>query len=40
MSRFSAMIACIRAGQLSPAQIAAELRDPDFAAFYRQMIGA
>lgn len=40
MSRFVMLIACIRGGQLSPSQIAEELRDPAFAAFYRQMIGA
>lgn len=38
MSRFEALISCIRSGQLSDGQIAAELRDAVFAAFYRQRI--
>lgn len=37
MSRFGQLIDCIRSGQLSESQIAEELRDPEFAAFYRQM---
>jgi|GEM_PF-3342569 len=36
MSPFALLLACIRSGQLTEAQIAAELRDPAFAAFYRQ----
>ena len=36
MSPYALLVACIRSGQLSPEQIAAELRDPAFAAFYRQ----
>jgi hypothetical protein len=38
MSRFEALIACIRSGQLSPEQIALELTDPVFAAYYRQQV--
>lgn len=36
MSRFEQLIACIRSGQLSPAQIAAEMKDRTFAAYYAQ----
>lgn len=36
MSAWDALIVCIRSGQLSEAQIAAEMRDPAFAAYYRQ----
>lgn len=36
MSRFEALIAVIRSGQLSPAQLAAEMQDKVFAAYYRQ----
>lgn len=39
MSRFEALIAAIRSGQLTEAQIAAEMRDPVFAAYYNQRIG-
>jgi len=38
MSHFSLLLACIRSGQLTEAQIAAELRDPAFLAFYNQGI--
>lgn len=34
MTKFDLLLACIRSGQLSDAQIAAELRDPEFAAFW------
>lgn len=40
IEHFKNLVACIRSGQLSPSQIAAELRDPAFVAFYRQVIGA
>lgn len=36
MSRFELILACIRSGQMTEAQIAAELRDPVFAAYVRQ----
>lgn len=36
MSRFEQLFACIRSGQLTEAQIAAEMRDPAFAAYYKQ----
>lgn len=36
MSRFELLIASIRSGQLSPDQIAAEMTDKAFAAYYRQ----
>lgn len=36
MSRFEILLACIRSGQMSDAQIAAELREPTFAAYVRQ----
>lgn len=39
MSHFEQLIACIRSGQLSEAQIAEELRDPVFFAYYRQQVG-
>lgn len=39
MNRFADLLACIRSGQLTEGQIAAELRDPAFAAFYRQQTG-
>lgn len=38
MSRFELLIVCIRSGQLTSEQIAAELRDPAFLAFYNQRI--
>lgn len=38
MSRFELLIACIRSGQLSDEQIAAEMRDPAFAAYYKQRV--
>jgi len=34
MSRFEALLACIRSGQLSDAQLAAEMKDKLFAAYY------
>lgn len=34
MHRFELLLACIRSGQLTDAQIADELRDPEFAAFW------
>lgn len=36
MSGFESLLACIRSGQMTEAQIAAELRDPVFAAYYQQ----
>jgi len=36
MSRFGILIECIRSGQLSEKQISEELKDPHFAAYYRQ----
>lgn len=36
MSRFELLLACIRSGQMTERQIAAELRDPVFAAYVRQ----
>jgi len=36
VKRFHDLLACIRSGQLNEEQIAAELRDPAFADFYRQ----
>jgi len=39
MSRFGSLWSSIRSGQLTEAQVAAELRDPTFAAFYRQQTG-
>ncbi len=36
MSHFERLLACIRSGQLTDAQIAAALRDPQFAAYWRQ----
>ncbi len=38
-SEFGRLLACIRSGQLTEEQIAAELRNPAFAAFYRQQTG-
>jgi len=38
MSRFDKLIACIRSGQMSEQQIAEELKDPVFAAYYRQQV--
>lgn len=38
-SRFELLIACIRSGQLSEAQIAAEMTDKAFAAYWRQRAG-
>lgn len=38
MSPFELLLACILSGQLTEAQIAAELRDPAFAAYYKQRI--
>jgi hypothetical protein len=35
MSNFEALLACIRSGQMSEAQIAEVMRDPHFAAYYR-----
>lgn len=39
MSRFEQLLACIRSGQLSEAQIAAEMRDPVFLAYWKQRCG-
>lgn len=39
MSRWEMLIACIRSGQLTDAQIAAEMRNAAFAAYYRQRGG-
>ena len=36
MSDFDALLACIRSGQMSEAQIADAMRDPHFAAYYKQ----
>jgi len=36
MSHWEALLACIRSGQMSDAQISNELRDSGFAAYYRQ----
>lgn len=36
MSRFERLIACIRSGQISEAQIAEELKDRAFRAYYQQ----
>jgi len=36
MSKFERILTCIRSGQLTEAQIAAELRDPVFAAYYNK----
>ncbi|EHJ62180.1 hypothetical protein NSU_0777 [Novosphingobium pentaromativorans US6-1] len=36
MSHFERLIACIRSGQMSEAQISEELRNPVFASYYRQ----
>lgn len=36
MSRFELLLSCIRSGQLSAAQIAAELQDKAFAAYWKQ----
>lgn len=38
MSQFEVLLSCIRSGQMTEAQIAAELRDPVFAAYYKQRI--
>ena len=38
MSHWALLFACIRSGQLTEAQIAAELRDPAFAAFWKQQV--
>ena len=35
MSRFELLLACIRSGQLSDEQLAAELKDPAFLRFYQ-----
>lgn len=39
MKHFHDLLACIRSGQINDEQIAAKLRDPAFAAFYRQQTG-
>lgn len=36
MSRFEALLACIRSGQMTAGQVAAEMRDPVFNAYVRQ----
>lgn len=36
MSRFEQLLAIIRSGQMSERQIAAEMRDPVFSAYWRQ----
>lgn len=36
MSRFELLLACIRSGQMTEAQIAGALRDRAFAAYVRQ----
>lgn len=36
MSKWELLLACIRSGQLSEVQIAAEMGNPAFAAYYRQ----
>lgn len=36
MSRYEALIACIKSGQMSEAQISKELQDVHFAAYYMQ----
>lgn len=36
MSPHERLLACIRSGQLTEAQVAAELRDPAFAAYFKQ----
>lgn len=36
MSDFEALVVCIRSGQMTEKQIEAEMRDPVFAAYYRQ----
>lgn len=36
MSHWAHLIACIRSGQMTEAQVAAELRDPKLAAYARQ----
>jgi len=38
MSHFEALLACIRSGQLTEEQVAAELSDPVFAAYYTQRV--
>lgn len=38
MSKFEQLIACIRSGQLSDEQIADELKDPAFRAYYQQQV--
>lgn len=38
MNRFELLLACIRSGQMTEAQIAAEMRDPVFAAYCRQRL--
>ena len=40
MTRFELLLACIRSGQLSDEQIAEELRDPEFARFWRESTNA
>lgn len=36
MTNFSLLLACIRSGQVSAAQIAEHLKDPLFAAYWRK----
>lgn len=38
MSRFDLLLACIRSGQMGEAQIAAEMRDPLFRAYWRKVM--
>lgn len=36
MTHFDKLLACMRSGQMTEAQIAAELRDPAFAAYWER----